>query len=68
MKDKEFKGLKTDLDQLLHYHKFIRNEEDNKDQSYGNKLAKRYYDSFYKEYTIIDLKYYKQGKYFIIKG
>jgi len=60
--DSELKSVKTDLDELLHYHKFIRSEQDNLDKSYGNQLAQKYYESLYKEYAICDLSYYKQGK------
>ncbi len=60
--DKELKSVETELDLLLHHHRFIRTEGDDKDTSHGSQLAKRYYGSLYKEYTIVDLGYYKQGK------
>lgn len=41
--------------------RFIRSETD-KDASWEQRVAKKYYDTLFKEYAICELKYYKQGK------
>jgi len=43
-------------------HRFLRaDEEGAKDLSWNDKMAKKYYDSLYKEFAVCDLKHYKSG-------
>ncbi|KAI9323292.1 hypothetical protein BX666DRAFT_1873352 [Dichotomocladium elegans] len=42
---------------------FVRSDdEDDENQSWEKRLAKKYYDRLFKEYAICELKYYKDGK------
>ncbi|XP_020281347.1 protein FRA10AC1 [Pseudomyrmex gracilis] len=52
---------KTDYDVIRENHKFLWNQEDIPD-TWGAKLAKKYYDKLFKEYCICDLTYYKYNK------
>ncbi|KAL0102698.1 hypothetical protein PUN28_018187 [Cardiocondyla obscurior] len=52
---------KTDYDVIRENHKFLWDQEDTPD-TWGAKLAKKYYDKLFKEYCICDLTYYKQNK------
>ncbi|TPX39474.1 hypothetical protein SeMB42_g03820 [Synchytrium endobioticum] len=52
----------TDLDVLQQHHKFVRNDEDNEESTWEQRVAKRYYDRLLKEYALVDLSRYKQGK------
>uniref|UniRef100_A0A6M2DGY9 Protein fra10ac1 log isoform x2 plutella xylostella n=1 Tax=Xenopsylla cheopis TaxID=163159 RepID=A0A6M2DGY9_XENCH len=51
---------KTDLDVIRENHKFLWDDVDA--DTWGKKLAKRYYDKLFKEYTICDLSRYKENK------
>lgn len=47
---------------LTRPHRFLRaDEEGAKDLSWNDKVAKKYYDSLYKEFAVCDLKHYKSG-------
>ena len=52
---------KTDMDVLQENHRFLWAEED-QDETWEKRMAKKYYDKLYKEYSISDLRYYKHGK------
>ncbi|TGZ37727.1 Protein FRA10AC1-like protein, partial [Temnothorax longispinosus] len=52
---------KTDYDVIRENHKFLWEQEDIPD-TWGAKLAKKYYDKLFKEYCICDLTYYKHNK------
>ncbi|KAL6262218.1 hypothetical protein P5V15_007314 [Pogonomyrmex californicus] len=52
---------KTDHDVIRQNHKFLWNQEDVPD-TWGARLAKKYYDKLFKEYCICDLTYYKYNK------
>ncbi|KAK9803030.1 hypothetical protein WJX72_007239 [[Myrmecia] bisecta] len=54
--------VKTDLDVLHEKYRFIRSEEDDSEDSWGARLAQRYYAKLFKEYCIADLARYKEGK------
>lgn len=59
--------VKTDFDVLKQNHKFLwdSDSDDEQDQSklsYGERVAKKYYDRLYKEYCICDLSRYKENK------
>jgi protein FRA10AC1 len=41
--------------------RFIR-DDDTAETSYGVSVAKKYEDSLFKEYALIDLSHYKSGK------
>lgn len=43
-------------------HRFLRpDDEETKDLSWNDKVAKKYYDNLYKEFAVCDLKHYKSG-------
>eukprot|EP00300_Choanocystis_sp_HF-7_P011641 c17555_g1_i1.p3 GENE.c17555_g1_i1~~c17555_g1_i1.p3 ORF type:complete len:294 (+),score=86.34 c17555_g1_i1:35-916(+) len=57
---------KTDIDVLREEHRFIRTEEDDKEpdefNAWRKRIARKYYDKLFKEYCLIDLSHYKEGK------
>ncbi|CAG8466551.1 5500_t:CDS:2 [Ambispora leptoticha] len=54
---------KTEFDILKENHKFLRSEaEDEQELTWEQRVAKKYYDKLFKEYCIVELKYYKEGK------
>ncbi|XP_052770446.1 protein FRA10AC1 homolog [Mya arenaria] len=53
---------KTDLDVIREHHKFLWTEEDDPDETWAKRLAKKYYDKLFKEYCIADLSRYKENK------
>ncbi|KAG8235109.1 hypothetical protein J437_LFUL015536 [Ladona fulva] len=52
---------RRDIDVIRENHRFLWEEED-KPQSWGENLAKKYYDKLFKEYCICDLSRYKENK------
>lgn len=54
--------LKTDQDTLRETYRFIRTEDDDVENSWEQRLAKRYYDKLFREYCIADMSRYKDGK------
>nr|CAG8434013.1 9065_t:CDS:2 [Entrophospora candida] len=56
--------FKTEFDILKENHKFIRDDEEENEEklSWEQRIAKKYYDKLFKEYCIVELKYYKEGK------
>ncbi|TPX70793.1 hypothetical protein SpCBS45565_g01444 [Spizellomyces sp. 'palustris'] len=53
---------KTELDILKEQHRFLRNEEDDADNSWESRVAKKYYDRLFKEYCLANLSRYKTGQ------
>ncbi|XP_030841402.1 protein FRA10AC1 homolog isoform X2 [Strongylocentrotus purpuratus] len=54
---------KTDLDVIRENHRFLWDGEDEgQEDSWGKKLAKKYWDKLFKEYCIADLSRYKEKK------
>ena len=57
------KVVKTDEDVLKESYRFIRKPEDDEDEdSWSVRLAKKYYSRLFREYCIADLSRYKEGK------
>ncbi|KAG2235255.1 hypothetical protein INT48_004722 [Thamnidium elegans] len=52
---------KTERDILNENHKFVR-ENNERNSTWEQRVAKKYYDKLFKEYAICELKFYKQGK------
>ncbi|KAI1315235.1 hypothetical protein EDD11_001067 [Mortierella claussenii] len=52
----------TERDILVENHRFLRSEEDDKDLCWEKRIAKKYYDKLFKEYALVELKYYKEGR------
>ena len=52
---------RTDADILREAHRFVRTEEDDAAGGYEQRMAKRYYDQLFREYTLADLSRYKEG-------
>ncbi|KAK9301690.1 hypothetical protein QLX08_006095 [Tetragonisca angustula] len=53
---------KTDYDVIKENHRFLWDQDNDKPETWGARLAKKYYDKLFKEYCIADLTYYKQNK------
>ncbi|KAG5311858.1 F10C1 protein, partial [Pseudoatta argentina] len=53
---------KTDYDVIRENHKFLWDQEKDVPDTWGSRLAKKYYDKLFKEYCICDLTYYKCNK------
>ncbi|KAI0635646.1 folate-sensitive fragile site protein Fra10Ac1-domain-containing protein [Trametes polyzona] len=55
----------TEFDILKSSHKFLREDEDvdERQLSWDDRLAKKYYQSLYREYAVCDLKHYKSGNF-----
>ncbi|XP_015591384.1 protein FRA10AC1 homolog [Cephus cinctus] len=53
---------KTDYDVIKENHRFLWDEENDAPDSWEARLAKKYYDKLFKEYSICDLMYYKLNK------
>ncbi|OQR79015.1 hypothetical protein BIW11_00214 [Tropilaelaps mercedesae] len=55
---------KTDTDILKENHRFLWDDADSTslDLTWGQRLAKKYYDKLFKEYCITDLRFYKENK------
>lgn len=47
---------------ILICRRFIRSDFDEDDLTWGQRVAKKYYDKLFKEYALCELKYYKEGK------
>ncbi|XP_065071915.1 protein FRA10AC1-like isoform X2 [Rhopilema esculentum] len=56
-------NYKTDHDVIKENHRFVWEDEDEEDNSWGKSLAKKYYDKLFKEYCISDLSRYKENKF-----
>ncbi|KAG0198835.1 hypothetical protein BGX28_007782 [Mortierella sp. GBA30] len=54
--------VKTELDILHENHRFLRCEKDDQDMTWEQRVAKKYYDKLFKEYALVELKYYKEGR------
>ncbi|KAF8554468.1 hypothetical protein OG21DRAFT_1376044, partial [Imleria badia] len=56
----------TEFDILKASHKFLRDDAEadgSTGTSWNDQLAKKYYDSLYREFAICDLKHYKSGNF-----
>ncbi|KAL1921950.1 uncharacterized protein VTP21DRAFT_10592 [Calcarisporiella thermophila] len=53
---------KTDVDVLIENHKFLRDPEEDANLTWEQRVAQKYYNKLFKEYAIIELKYYRVGK------
>jgi protein FRA10AC1 len=42
--------------------RFLRTEKDDEDLTWEKRLAKRYYDKLFKEYALVELRFYKEGR------
>lgn len=47
---------------ISRYDSFVRSDDEDDEQSWEQRVAKKYYDKLFKEYAICELKYYKEGK------
>ncbi|KAF9203633.1 hypothetical protein BGZ49_006198 [Haplosporangium sp. Z 27] len=56
------KTYETERDILIKNHRFLRSEDDDQDLTWEKRIAKKYYDKLYKEYALVELKYYKEGR------
>lgn len=50
------------MDVIRENHRFLWTEDDESDETWEKKLAKKYYDKLFKEYCITDLSRYKENK------
>ncbi|KAI9263688.1 folate-sensitive fragile site protein Fra10Ac1-domain-containing protein [Sporodiniella umbellata] len=54
-------NYKTEKEIVRENHKFVRSEDEGLG-SWEQRVAKKYYDTLFKEYAVCELKYYKEGK------
>ncbi|KAF9934114.1 hypothetical protein FBU30_003395 [Linnemannia zychae] len=52
----------TERDILVENHRFLRSETDDQDLTWEKRIAKKYYDKLFKEYALVELKYFKEGR------
>ncbi|KIM84211.1 hypothetical protein PILCRDRAFT_818545 [Piloderma croceum F 1598] len=52
----------TEFDILKASHKFLR-EDDDKNLTWDDKVAQKYYSNLYREFAVCDLKHYKSGNF-----
>lgn len=55
-------AIETEYSILEKNHKFVRDEETEKELSWEERVAKKYYDRLFKEFALCNLKQYKKGK------
>ncbi|KAG6856502.1 hypothetical protein H0H87_003695 [Tephrocybe sp. NHM501043] len=53
----------TEFEILKKAHRFLRDEDDTRNQSWDEQLASKYYSSLYREFAVCDLKHYKSGNF-----
>ncbi|EKM48293.1 uncharacterized protein PHACADRAFT_202997 [Phanerochaete carnosa HHB-10118-sp] len=53
----------TEFDILKERHKFLRDNTEENERTWEDKLARKYYESLYREYAVCDLKHYKSGNF-----
>ncbi|KAG0051221.1 hypothetical protein BGZ83_003972 [Gryganskiella cystojenkinii] len=53
---------KTEDEILKENHRFLRTEKDDGDLSWEKRIAKKYYDKLFKEYALVELRFYKEGR------
>lgn len=56
------RNFKSDKQILREEYRFIRTEEDDEEDTWEKRLAKKYYDKLFKEYCLADLSRYKEKK------
>eukprot|EP00892_Ulva_mutabilis_P001512 jgi/Ulvmu1/11361/UM075_0021.1 len=56
--------IRTDMDAIREHHRFIRDDggEVGPDSSWEERMAAKYYKKLVKEYAVVDLTRYKEGK------
>ncbi|KAI8361289.1 folate-sensitive fragile site protein Fra10Ac1-domain-containing protein [Mortierella sp. GBAus27b] len=55
-------NYKSERDILVENHKFLRSDEDDQDLTWEKRIAKKYYDKLFKEFALVDLKHFKDGR------
>nr|KAG5690850.1 hypothetical protein BaRGS_031202 [Batillaria attramentaria] len=53
---------RTDMDVIRENHRFLWADDDEGEESWEKRLAKKYYDKLFKEYCLADLSRYKENK------
>ncbi|GBE87876.1 hypothetical protein SCP_1201010 [Sparassis crispa] len=53
----------SEFDILKASHKFLREDDKQSELSWDEQLAKKYYQSLYREFAVCDLKHYKSGNF-----
>ncbi|KAI8098517.1 FRA10AC1-like protein [Halteromyces radiatus] len=51
-----------EYDILRKHHRFVQPQIDDKEMTWEQRLAQKYYEQLFKEYALCELSYYKQGK------
>ncbi|KAI8636404.1 folate-sensitive fragile site protein Fra10Ac1-domain-containing protein [Parasitella parasitica] len=55
-------AYKTEKDILTENHRFVHTDMEEDEMTWGQRVAKKYYDKLFKEYAICELKYHKEGR------
>ncbi|KAF9359287.1 hypothetical protein BGX26_012667 [Mortierella sp. AD094] len=58
----EEKTYETERDILIKNHRFLRSEKDDQDLTWEKRVAKKYDDKLFKEFALVELKHYKEGR------
>ncbi|KAG6919197.1 hypothetical protein DXG01_008495 [Tephrocybe rancida] len=53
----------TEFEILKNAHRFLRDEDEPRNQSWDEQLASKYYSSLYREFAVCDLKHHKSGNF-----
>ncbi|KAK7110137.1 protein FRA10AC1 homolog [Littorina saxatilis] len=53
---------KNDMDVVKENHRFLWDEDDESEENWEKRMAKKYYDKLFKEYCLADLSRYKENK------
>jgi protein FRA10AC1 len=59
-------SFSTEFDILKASHKFLREDQDavsepDRNRSWNDQVAQKYYDTLFREFAVCDLKHYKSG-------
>ncbi|WRT65973.1 uncharacterized protein IL334_002924 [Kwoniella shivajii] len=60
---REEKNRKSDWDVVREHHRFIRDDEDPRNVSWEERVARAYESKLFKEFALIDLKHYKSHSF-----
>eukprot|EP01083_Nonionella_stella_P085383 236775_1 len=53
----------SEADILADHYRLIRTDEDNDNSTWEKRIAKKYYDRLFREYGLVDMSRYKEGKF-----
>ncbi|GJJ73752.1 protein FRA10AC1 [Entomortierella parvispora] len=54
---------KTENEILKENHRFLRSDQEDEELTWEQRIAKKYYDRLFKEYALVELRFYKEGRF-----